>query len=111
MRLTRAQLRNELLVRDLQHTNDQAQLGAERDAHALTRAQVADLQQQVDALRAEPRAAAPALADNIRLAHRLEVAEARIAELEAIHRLDQARAEALMDRHPHLFPPADRRTA
>lgn len=69
------------------------------------RRRIAQLEAELAAARAEPRAVGPALADNIRLAHRAEQAEAlqQKAEEERDHLM--ARLLGITARHPHLLAP------
>lgn len=102
LRLTRRrQVR--ILETRLRLANDELAGMREQFAKALNR--ISDQQAELDAMRAEPRAAGPALADNIRLAHRAEQAEAlqRTAEDERDHLM--GRLLRLTSRHPHLLAP------
>lgn len=83
----------------------QETIASQRDAYAVALGRLGDLQAQVDAFRAEPRAAVPALADNIRLAHQTEQAEHLLAIERAGHAVTLAKLQRFATRHPHLFAP------
>lgn len=84
MRLTRRQLRNELRTLEAQHRADSAVISS-------LMAEVQRLQE------------APALIDNIRLAHQLEQLEAEIATERAMRAVEHLRIARFMHDHPDLF--------
>ena len=61
------------------------------------------LRRIIAAHEAEPRVAATALADNVRLAHRLEVAEMDLTLVHGAAAIDQARLARFMAEHPLIF--------
>lgn len=103
MKLTRHALRREVKVLETRARLDSQTIASLRDQLADACARINSLQMEVDALRAEPRAAAPALADNVRLAHQLERAEhlQHLAEQERDSVM--ARLMTITARHPHLL--------
>ena len=102
MRLTRSQLRAELRTLTAQHQADVAVIAKTLTAVQNLTAVNEQLRAEVARLRAEP-----TLADRIRVAHDLEVLEARCAEAEADRDLALAKLKSLADRYPRIFP-ADR---
>ena len=90
MILTRAQLKAEVrTLRALQQA-DEAMIGR--------------LRQIIAAHEAEPRVAASALAENVRLAHRLEVAEMELAQARDTYHFDiHRRIARFMAEHPLIF--------
>lgn len=91
MKLTKAQLRNELRTLEAQHQADTAVIGR----------LLAEVQAQADEL--DQARKQPALADNVRLAHHLEQAEAELAQLRAVAEFQDARLAKFMADHPDLF--------
>ncbi len=105
MKLTNRALRREFKVLEVRSRLDGETIAAQRRHLGRALARVGELQAQVDALSAEPRAAAPALADNVRLAHQLERAEHLQQLAEAERDSLMGRLVVLAARHPHLFAP------
>ncbi len=105
MILTRRALRREVRIHETRARLDSDTIGGLREGFAEALARITSLQAELDAARAEPRTAGPALADNIRLAHQLEQAELQRhqAEGERDHLMGQLLKIAA--RHPHLLAP------
>lgn len=105
MKLSRRALRREVKVLEARARLDEETIAAQRRAFEKALSRISRLQADNDALRAEPRSAAPALADNVRLAHRAEQAE-RLQQLAEQERDSvMGRLLALTARHPHLLAP------
>lgn len=65
--------------------------------------EVATLEAQLLAARAEPRVAATVLADNVRLAAQLEQTEMALEQERAMRRYEDVRLARFMEQHPDLF--------
>lgn len=105
MKLTRRALLREVRVHETRSRLDSDTISGLRRQFADACARVNALQTEVDILRSEPRAAGPALADNVRLAHRAEQAERLQQVAEEERDAIMGRLLALAARHPHLIAP------
>ncbi len=72
-------------------------------SRAQMRKTIADLEMQLAAAKAEPAVAAPALADNVRLAHRAERAEHLQHQAEMERDALMSKLVVIAARHPHVF--------
>lgn len=105
MRLSRKALLREVKVLEARARLNSHTIEGLRHQFAGACTRIQRLQADNDALRAEPRAAAPALAENIRLAHQLEQAELRGHEAETQRDQLMSRLLTITARHPHLLAP------
>lgn len=103
MKLSRRALLREVKVHETRSRLDSDMIAGLRRQFADACTRVNALQLEVDILRAEPRAAGPALADNVRLAHRAEQAERLQLLAEEERDSIMGRLLALAARHPHLL--------